>query len=111
MDYKSSDIPRDTQSQDHNRIDAPTGNIYEAVNIIAKRADQLGDDLKMDLHEKLEEFATQNESLEEIFENKEQIEVSRFYESLAKPSAAALHEWLNGEIYFRRPKDASSEEA
>jgi DNA-directed RNA polymerase subunit K/omega len=110
MDYKKVDAPRDTHTQDHNELDAPTNNIYEAVNIIAKRADQVGEDIKMDLHEKLEEFATQNESLEEIFENKEQIEVSRFYEALPKPTAIALQEWKNSEVYFRRPQDEQSQE-
>lgn len=94
---------RNTVTRDKNKIDAPTDNLYEALAILSKRADQIGDDIKQELHEKLEEFATQNDSLEEIFENKEQIEVSRYYESLPKPTAMAMDEWLNDEIYFRRP--------
>lgn len=93
---------RNTVTRDKNKIDAPTDNLYEALAILSKRADQIGDDIKQELHEKLEEFATQNDSLEEIFENKEQIEVSRYYESLPKPTAMAMDEWLNDEVYFRR---------
>jgi DNA-directed RNA polymerase subunit K/omega len=77
-------------------------NIYEALSIIAKRSTQINLDIKKELHEKLEEFATHNDSLEEIFENKEQIEVSRFYERLPKPHAMAIEEWLNKNIYHRQ---------
>ncbi len=108
MDYKKMDAPKSTVTQDHNEIDAPTGNIYEALAIIAKRADQIGDDIKVELHDKLEEFATNTESLEEIFENKEQIEVSRYYEALPKPVSLAVEEWKQGKVYFRRP-DADTE--
>ncbi len=103
MDYKKTDAAKNTETRDKNRIDAPTNNLYEALVVLSKRADQIGEDLKVELHEKLEEFATQNDSLEEIFENKEQIEVSRFYESLPKPTAIALNEWLEDKVYFRRP--------
>jgi inorganic pyrophosphatase len=105
MDYKKMDAPKSTQTQDRNQIDAPTENIYEALAIIAKRADQIGADLKIELHDKLDEFATHNDSLEEIFENKEQIEVSRFYEALPKAHAMAVEEWKNGDIYFRKPEE------
>lgn len=104
MDHKKTEAARTSITRDKNKIDAPTGNLYEALAILSKRADQIGDDLKLELHDKLEEFATQNDSLEEIFENKEQIEVSRFYESLPKPTAIALEEWLNNKVYFRRPE-------
>lgn len=110
MDHKKSDAARNTITRDKNRIDNPTENIYEALAILAKRSDQIGQDIKVELHEKLEEFATQNDSLEEIFENKEQIEVSRFYESLPKPTAIAMEEWLNDQVYFRRPQESSEEE-
>jgi DNA-directed RNA polymerase subunit K/omega len=110
MDYKKSEAPRNTVTQDHNRIDAPTENIYEAVAILSKRAEQIGEDMKLELHEKLEEFATSNENLEEIFENKEQIEVSRFYESLPKPHSIAVDEWLKDEVYFRRPKKEADDQ-
>lgn len=104
MDHKKTEAPKNTVTQNHNQIDAPTNNVYEALSIIAKRADQVGEDLKVELHDKLDEFATNTENLEEIFENKEQIEVSRFYEALPKPHAIAVEEWKNGNIYFRRPE-------
>ena len=91
----------------HNReeIEAPTENIYEALSIIAKRSNQINLDIRKELHEKLDEFATHNDSLEEIFENKEQIEVSKFYERLPKPQAIAIEEWLNDKIYHRDTED------
>ncbi len=110
MNQTNSEAARNTITRNHNDLDAPTNNIYEAIAILAKRADQVGDDIKQELHEKLEEFATQNDSLEEIFENKEQIEVSRFYESLPKPTAIAIKEWLNDEVYFRRPSEENEED-
>lgn len=105
IDYKKREAPRTTVTRDQNELDNPTDNIYEAVAILSKRADQIGEDIKVELNDKLEEFATHTESLEEIFENKEQIEVSRFYEALPKPTAYAVEEWKNGEIYFRRPEE------
>lgn len=109
MDFKKSEAAKNTETRDKNKIDAPTNNLYEALVILSKRADQVGEKLKVELHEKLEEFATQNDSLEEIFENKEQIEVSRFYESLPKPTAIALDEWLKDEIYHRKPSQEGEE--
>lgn len=112
MDYKKMDAPRTTITQDHNKLDAPTQNIYEALAIISKRADQIGNDIKVELHDKLEEFATNTESLEEIFENKEQIEVSRFYEALPKPTSLAIEDWKAGNVYFRRStKETTEKEA
>jgi len=78
MDYKETNAPVTTITYDKNAIQAPTNNIYEAINIIAKRATQINSDLKKELLDKLDEFATYNDSLEEVFENKEQIEVSKF---------------------------------
>lgn len=101
MDIKKSAIPVNTITYDRNKIDAPTGNVYKAINIIAKRANQINSELKTELVEKLEEFATYNDSLEEVFENKEQIEVSRYYERLPKPHTVAVNEWLEGKIYYR----------
>ena len=102
MDYKKMHADKTTVTHDVNKIDSVTNNIYEALTIIAKRAEQINDDTREELHAKLQEFASSTESLEEIFENKEQIEVSRFYESLPKPTALALQEWLESRIYFRR---------
>jgi len=94
-----------TRTHNINEIDAATDNIYEALTIVAKRAEQINDDTREELHAKLQEFASSTESLEEIFENKEQIEVSRFYESLPKPTALALQEWLENKTYFRREEE------
>ena len=104
MDYKDTKAPLSTITYDKNELEAPTQNIYEAISIIAKRADQINGDLKKELVDKLEEFATYNDSLEEVFENKEQIEVSKFYEKLPKPTAMAVEEWLNEKVYFRTPE-------
>ena len=99
--YRESKAPTSTTTYDKNKVEGATQNIYEAISIIAKRSTQINLDIKKELHEKLEEFATHNESLEEIFENKEQIEVSKFYESLPKPHALAVEEWLNERVYHR----------
>lgn len=106
MDYKDTQAAISTVTYDKNKIQAPTNNIYEAISIIAKRANQINTDLKTELVDKLEEFATYNDSLEEVFENKEQIEVSKFYERLPKPTAIAVDEWLNGKVYHRNPETA-----
>jgi len=104
-DIKNSEAPINTTTIDKNLVDEPTNNIYEAISIIAKRANQINGDIKKELLEKLDEFATYNDSLEEIFENKEQIEVSKFYEKLPKPHALAVQEWLDEKIYYRNTKD------
>ncbi|MFV0247549.1 MAG: DNA-directed RNA polymerase subunit omega [Tenacibaculum sp.] len=103
MDHKETKAPLSTVTYDRQAIENPTDNIYEAISIIAKRAKQINIDIKKELVDKLDEFATYNDSLEEIFENKEQIEVSKFYERLPKPHAIAVEEWLNGKVYFRSP--------
>ncbi|XOK03046.1 DNA-directed RNA polymerase subunit omega [Candidatus Marifrigoribacter sp. Uisw_064] len=105
MDIKNSDANINTETIDKNLIDAPTDNIYEAISIISKRSIQINADIKKELIEKLDEFATYNDSLEEIFENKEQIEVSKFYEKLPKPHALAVQEWLEDKIYHRNTQD------
>jgi DNA-directed RNA polymerase subunit K/omega len=105
MDYKDTNAAISTITYDKNEIESPTQNIYEAISIIAKRATQVNSDLKKELVDKLDEFATYNDSLEEVFENKEQIEVSKFYERLPKPTAIAVEEWLNGKVYHRTPEE------
>lgn len=109
MDIKNSDAPINTITIDKNKVDAPTDNIYEAISVVAKRATQINSEIKKELLEKLDEFATYNDSLDEIFENKEQIEVSKFYERLPKPHSLAIQEWLDGKIYYRNTKDIESE--
>ena len=103
MNYKETKAPVTTVTYDKDAIEASTDNIYEAISIIAKRATQINTDLKKELIEKLDEFATYNDSLEEVFENKEQIEVSKFYEKLPKPTAIAVEEWLENRVYHRTP--------
>ena len=104
MDLKKSTAPVNTVTYNKAAIEAPTGNVYEAITIIAKRASQINTEIKKELIEKLDEFATYNDSLEEIFENKEQIEVSKFYEKLPKAHALAVQEWLEYNIYHRDTK-------
>ncbi|RCW90893.1 RNA polymerase Rpb6 [Winogradskyella arenosi] len=105
MDLKKTDAPVSTITYNRNEIDAPTDNIYEAISVIARRAEQINTDIRRELIDKLEEFATYNDSLEEIFENKEQIEVSKFYEKLPKPHALAVKEWIDNKIYHRNTED------
>ena len=105
MDLKKTDAPVTTVTYNRNEVDASTGNIYEAISVISKRAEQINTDIRRELIDKLEEFATYNDSLEEIFENKEQIEVSKFYEKLPKPHALAIKEWLDDKIYHRNTED------
>jgi len=105
MDFKKIDAPVNTTTIDRNKVDAPTDNIYEAISIVAKRAGQINGEIKKELLEKLDEFATYNDSLDEIFENKEQIEVSKFYEKLPKPQSLAIQEWLDDKIYYRNTKE------
>ncbi len=106
---KKTDAPVNTTTLNKNVIDAPTGNIYEAISIVSKRANQINTEIKKELLEKLDEFATYNDSLEEIFENKEQIEVSKYYEKLPKPHALAMQEWMDGKIYYRNTLEESSD--
>jgi DNA-directed RNA polymerase subunit K/omega len=91
-------IPRDTR-----HLDEKTGNLYESVAIISKRANQIAAQVKEELNAKLEEFASDTDNLEEIFENREQIEISKYYESLPKPTLMATEEFLNDKVYFRNP--------
>lgn len=106
-DLKNSKAPASTVTINRNEFDVETDNIYEAISITAKRAIQINSEIKKELLEKLEEFATYSDSLEEVFENKEQIEVSKFYEKLPKPHALAIEEWLEDKIYYRNTeKDA-----
>ncbi len=107
MSIKDSNAPDTTVTYNRNRLDEPTGNIYKTVSIVAKRAVQLNEELRTELFDKLEEFATPIETLEEIFENKEQIEVSKFYEKLPKPHAVAVEQWLAEKIYYRHTDETN----
>lgn len=108
-DLKKTDAPVNTVTLNKNMVDQPTQNIYEAISIVSKRANQINIEIKKELLEKLDEFATYNDSLEEIFENKEQIEVSKYYERLPKPHALAMQEWLEGKIYYRNTLEENTD--
>lgn len=109
MDYKKSNAPSNTVTRDMMALSADTGNVYETVRIISKRANQLSVDMKQDLDKKLQEFASYSDNLEEVFENREQIEISRYYEKLPKPSLLATQEYVEGKLYYRNPaKDKSN---
>ncbi|MDR0227796.1 MAG: DNA-directed RNA polymerase subunit omega [Flavobacteriaceae bacterium] len=101
MDLRKTTAPVNTITYNKSKIEEQTGNIYEAITIIAKRAGQINSEIKNELIDKLEEFATNNDSLDEVFENKEQIEVSKFYEKLPKAHALALDEWLDGKVSYK----------
>jgi DNA-directed RNA polymerase subunit K/omega len=96
-------IPNTTVTRNVNDLDQGTENIYESLVIIAKRANQISNNMKEELHGKLAEFASSNDNLEEIFENREQIEISKHYERLPKPTLIAIDEFLNDKVYHRNP--------
>jgi len=101
MDYKKSKASVTTITRDVNRLDQETDNIYQTVMIVAKRANQISVELKQELNRKLEEFAYYTDNLEEVFENREQIEISKYYERLPKPTLIATQEFLDDNIYYR----------
>lgn len=101
MEIKTANTPTNTVTRTLSDLDAPTGNIYESVNIIAKRANQINSEIKQELSNKLSEFSFTTDNLEETFENREQIEISRHYERLPKPTLVAIEEFLEGEIGYR----------
>lgn len=108
MDYKKSNAPLNTVTRDMIELSEDTGNVYETVCIIAKRANQIAGEMKHDLEKKLQEFASLNDNLEEISENLEQIEISRYYEKLPKPTLIAAQEYVDHKLVFRNPvKDRS----
>ena len=103
MDYKKSKAPINTVTRDIMDLCNETNNSYESVAIIAKRANQISVEIKQDLNKKLQEFASYNDTLEEVFENREQIEISRYYEKLPKPTLLATQEFIDDSIYWRDP--------
>ena len=108
MDYKKSKAPTNTVTRNIMDLCHETGNIYESVAIISKRANQISVQIKDDLSKKLAEFASYNDSLEEVFENREQIEISRYYEKLPKPSLLATQEFVEDKVYWRDQRNQSS---
>lgn len=106
MTYKNTNASRTTITRDVDELDNRVDdNIFETIVVLTKRANQISQEMKEELHSKLEEFATQQDNLEEIFENREQIEISKFYERLPKPHSIAIEELLKDNIYFRNPID------
>ncbi|TNE70695.1 MAG: RNA polymerase Rpb6 [Bacteroidetes bacterium] len=105
MSFKNSTAEKTTITRDLIDLEHSTDNIYESIVMIAKRANQINVDLKEELTQKLQEFASSTDNLEEIFENREQIEISKFYERLPKPVAIAIDEMLKDEIYARNPEE------
>ncbi|HEX7868513.1 MAG TPA: DNA-directed RNA polymerase subunit omega [Chryseobacterium sp.] len=90
---------------DKDKIEEKVGSIYEAIVIMGKRAEQINAEIRTELHNKLDEFAVHNSTLEEVFENREQIEISKHYEKLPKPTSIAIQEWLDGDVYFRKTEE------
>ena len=103
MDYKKTNAPTTTVTRNLMELCEDTGNIYETVAIIGKRANQIAAEMKNGLSKKLQEFASYNDNLEEVFENREQIEISRYYEKLPKPTLIATQEYIEGKVYYRNP--------
>lgn len=108
MDYKKIKTNTTAESLDVVNFEKDTNNIYESIAVLARRANQIGLEIKEELNEKVAEFQVNNDTLEEIFENREQIEVARFYERLPKPTLMAIHEFLHDEVYYRNPMKESS---
>ena len=103
MDYRKTNAPTTTVTRDLMELCEYTGNIYETVAIIGKRANQISVEIKNDLSKKLQEFASYNDSMDEVSENREQIEISRYYEKLPKPTLIATQEYIEGKVYYRNP--------
>ena len=104
MSQKNTPAEKSTITRDTIRLEEKTGNIYESLVAISKRANQISTELKEELTQKLQEFATHTDNLEEIFENREQIEISKHYEKMPKPTAIAMEELLEEKIYLRKPE-------
>jgi DNA-directed RNA polymerase subunit K/omega len=103
MDYKKINAPTNTISRDMSSMSEEVGNVYETVKIIGKRANQISVEIKSELDKKLQEFASYTDNIEEIFENREQIEISRYYEKLPKAGLIATQEFLEDKVYYRNP--------
>ena len=109
MNFKKTNAEITSVTRDTNEIASKSGNLYRSVAILSKRANQISDTLREELVSKINEFASQADNLEEVFENREQIEISKFYESLPKPTAIAMEELLNDKIYVREAEESTEE--
>ena len=107
MDYRKSMAPATTITRNLDLMNKGTGNVYETVIILSRRANQIAVEMKQELNKKLEEFASYSDNLEEVFENREQIEISKFYERLPKPTLIALQELEEGKVFYRNPEKTS----
>ena len=96
-------VASSTITRDLRELDVKTDNIYESIVVMSKRANQISNNVKEELHQKLSEYASANDNLEEVFENREQIEISKYYEKLPKPSLVAVQEFLEDKVYYRNP--------
>ena len=104
MNFKNSTAERSIITRDTVHLEEKTGNIYESIVALSRRSNQISVELKEELTQKLQEFASSTDNLEEIFENREQIEISKHYEKMAKPTAIATQELLDDKIYMRNPE-------
>lgn len=102
MDFKKTNASSSTITRDLDKLDRETNNVYESVKVISKRSNKIGQEMKHELNRKLEEFAYYTDNLEEVFENREQIEISKFYERLPKATLIATQEFLDGKLYYRK---------
>jgi len=110
MDYKKTKIENFAVTRNIEDFTTGTNNVYETVSILSKRANQISLEMKEELNQKISEFATSSDNLEEVFENREQIEIAKYYEHLPKPSLIAIHEYINSDIYFRNPHKGHEED-
>jgi DNA-directed RNA polymerase subunit K/omega len=110
MDFKKTNAPTNTVTRNLNDLSKDTGNVYESVAIIGKRANQISAEMKDELSKKLQEFGTTSDNLEEVFENDEQIQISRFYERLPKPTLIATQEFIDDQLeYLNSSKDQAAQ--
>jgi DNA-directed RNA polymerase subunit K/omega len=109
MDYRKSNAPVTTVTRNLDSLNKGTNNIYETVIIVSRRSNQIAVEMKQELNKKLEEFASYTDNLEEVFENREQIEISKFYERLPKPTLIALQEFEESKVFYRNPEKAAKQ--
>ena len=103
MNNTKTAVAGSTITRDLRDLDIHTDNIYESIVIMSKRANQISNNIKEELHQKLSEFASSNDNLEEVFENREQIEISKHYERMPKATLVAVQEFLENKVYYRNP--------
>ncbi len=111
MNYKKTKAATEAITRDVESFSTEKASIYEMITILAKRANQIGYDIKEELNQKIEEFSQPGDNLEEVFENREQIEIARFYEQLPKPTLLAIQELLEDKIYYRNPTEEEKKQA